>query len=347
MKKSKAAAPGGSAKAPARIPRTTTTAMRMRGVEVRINTTPVHVDGTESLELKVISDKKISLDARYAERYIDLPEFKGERKITEGHVQFLHDEMLAGNFNPTIVTIALAELNGVMFKLNGQHTCWAVWSLCQSKPEFALQGVRELKYLCDSEEQLRKMYGTFDRLLSRSDQHVTQIHLVDTPEFGDLAPSLIKKIIPGLTMWLFESRTERARYTPEQIATLARREHADTFRRVAKFWSGTNCHTDGHLMRQPTFAAMFATFDKDKKGDMATDFWSTVGSGVGLASRQEPRYVLREFLRTTAILTNEKRKRIVDGEEMYRICITAWNKWRAGELVKGSYKNTLERPKPR
>ena len=309
--------------------------------KIWVNQTPVEVEGMHALDVELVSERSVSLNAEYAEKHLDLPRFRGERDIAEGHVQYLHDQMATGNFNPRLVILARAEWDGVIYGINGQHTCWAVIAM---PGDFSIQ-VREQRYRVKSAEQLRKLYSTFDRSMARTDSHISLVHLVDMPEVSGVAPSVIKLLVPGFRMWKIEDDRERRRYAPEQIATLIRNEHSEVFRRVAKFWAENANHK--HLKRQPVYAAMFAIFDRDKKNVDAETFWKTVADGVNVEAKTDPRYQLREFLNSIAIKANEGKKRIVDSEEVFRICVSAWNKWRAGDTVRGPFRAPLERQKVR
>lgn len=317
----------------------TTTQFQIGDHKIWVDVTPIEVEGAESLDKQVISKRSVTLNAQYAERHIDLPRFRGERPVSESHVQFLRDEMAAGNFNEDIVTLATAELNGTTYAINGQHTCWAVVSM---PGDYAIK-VQEIRYRVNSQEQLRKLYATFDRLMARSDQHITQIHLVDMPEVAGVAPSVVKLLVPGFKFWQFENDRERGRYSPEQIATLIRTQYGDTFRRVAKFWSEKN---SPHLKRAPVFAAMFAIFDRWKT-DQPVEFWTAVADGIAIESKTDSRYRLREFLNSISMRASETKKRVVATEDVYRISVTAWNKWRAGEPVLAALRAPADRPKVR
>lgn len=96
------------------------------------------------LAAEVISEKKVTLNRAKALEYIDLPVFPGERQVVEGHVQFLHDEMRKGTFNERLVILSTGLMSSVTYKVNGQHTCWAMLFM---PPSYSLQ-VTELYRIC-------------------------------------------------------------------------------------------------------------------------------------------------------------------------------------------------------
>lgn len=311
------------------------------GVELRINKDIITVDGETALHIDVLSDKKVTLDAKKAESYIDLPIFRGEREVTEAHVQTLFDEMRRGNFNPLLVVLSTAELDGVVYKINGQHTSWAVYYMDSVEPGYSIM-VRELRYKVDTPDQLRMLYSTYDRLMGRTDTHVTKVLTVDTPEMSGIPPSVIQRLVPGLKMWLFENNRERSRYKPEQVAALMRQHYSEVFRNVARFYQS---HDEMHMRRAPVIAAQFATFYK--VAQKAEEFWGPISTGLDLSSKSDPRWRLRDLLMNSSLNAGSSKDRTIDAESLFRCCILSWNKWRAGESIGMALRPTKERTKVR
>jgi hypothetical protein len=297
------------------------------------------VAGTVPLSYEVLSDRKVTLDERKASEYIALPVFKGERDVSEDHVQFLYNELRAGMFNPLLVVLSVCVMGDTIYKINGQHTCWAVLFMTEHDAKFSIQ-VREIRYKVDTVDQLKVLYGTYDRLAKRDDRMVTKILLVETPETEGIPASIIQRVIPGLKFWLFDNSSDRARCTPPQVASLVRNHHAELFRRVCNF---LQAHNEPIVRRAPTLGAMFATFDK--LPHKAVDFWEPVCTGLNMDSKNDPRWRLRDLLLNSALnISIASNKRAVDAEALYRCSISAWNKWRTGESVSMTLRPTKERP---
>lgn len=287
------------------------------------------IPGIKKMKYSVLSDRMITLDHDRAFKYCDLPIFEGERQITDPHVQLLYDRMKRGSFNPELVVLANCEFAGKTYKINGQHTCWAIVNML---PTFAMR-VREIRYAVTSEENLKSVYSMFDQNLARSEGHLTKVRLVNTDVTSGVRASLINNLTSGLKFWLFESKTERRRYKDEETALMAK-QHQETFRSVA-FVLQDNSDLVGDLKRQPVIAAMMATFDKLPRG--AIDFWQTVVDGLQMDSKNDPRWRLKKYLADSALGTSTRgtMRRPVEPEVMYRVCIQAWNKWRKEEESKG------------
>lgn len=297
------------------------------------------IEGTDKLRYEVLSDETVVLDHARATRYIDLPIFPGEREVSDGQVQLLFDEMRKGTFNQLLVILSTAVFEGVEYKINGQHTCWAVQFM---PPKYSLT-VREIKYRVDSKHQLKMLYATYDRLKARSDGHCTKVLLVDTPVMEGINVSLVTKLTSGLKFWYFESQNSRKRVTPEQVEAIVQNEVAAVFRHVALFLQHHACDS-AHIRRYPVIAALFATFDKVPT--VAPEFWVPVCSGTGLEKKTDPRLKLRDALMQSSISGTRTGKEHMPPETMYRICLQMWNRWRKGESAQ-QLRCPQDRPRPR
>lgn len=307
-----------------------------------IHTGDLDLAGLAKLKIDIISDHTITLDHAKAIEYIDLPVFPGEREITDAHVQTLYDEMRKGTFNSLLVVLATATLDGIRFKINGQHTCWAVVSMPKN---FSLK-VRELRYRVNSREQLKLLYGTFDRLRARSDSHMTKVFLADSSVVADIWMSEVPRGVNAFRHWHLSDPNKRTRTSPDQLAAVIQGEFADLFRAVMLF-KQTFGTENGLARRLPVVAAMFATFAK--LPTKAAEFWQPVIDGLGLTAKTDPRYVLRDTLQNAVSGGSNRGRpstRLMSVEDQYRVCLMAWNKWRKGEVVRGSLRVPNERPKP-
>jgi len=103
------------------------------------------------------------------------------------------------------------------------------------------------------------------------------------------------------------------------------------------------------MKRAGVVAALFATFDK--LGGKAAEFWDPVANGLGISEKTDPRYMLREYLNTHGQSKGARAvastTMFVGAEDTYRICISAWNKWRTGEKQSRTYQTLEKRVKPR
>lgn len=289
-----------------------------------------------TLKYDVLSDKTVTLDRHKASEYIDLPIFPGERNVVETHVQRLYDEMRRGMFNPLLVILSTAVLEGIKYKVNGQHTAWAVAYMPES---FSMQ-VREIQYRVKSMEQLKLLYSTYDRLRPRSDAHATQVHLAGTDAAKDLWTSMLNKYCAAFRFWYVESEKQRSRLSPEQAAGIIQKDYHELFNQVGQFVQAF-CPSD-IARRMPVIAAMFPTFQAVPT--KAAEFWKPVLDGLELTNKTDPRYQLREFL-VKQHNRNQSGKRLYTAEDCFRIALLCWQKWRKGQTMQTAPRPVGERPR--
>jgi len=280
------------------------------------------------LPFELLKDEMAPLTKDRAEVHVrHLKKFKGERKVEDRHAQYLYDLMRIGQFNPWIVIIATAVLDGIIYAINGQHTCWAAKKLGYEPV------VRWLHYKVNNEEELKQLYNTFDAHKSRTASHRTHIELTCVEGLRDTKPHVLKSVAAALRFWLFESDYERRRCSPVQLGALIKGPHLDLFTKVAKFVQEQGQARElNHVRRIAVQAAMLETFSRSPEHSIA--FWKSVFYGTDVGSITDPRLQLRNFLLDVRIGSVTSRGvRSVSEEEMYNHCIPSFNKWRKGESV--------------
>lgn len=306
---------------------------------VTIDPTPMLIDGAMALKFEKLDDRKVKLDEQKAEWYIGLPEFEGERSISNPHVQTLLDAMKNDTFLEDSVVLVSADYKGVTHKINAHHTCWAIILVQTDRPGYSLT-VREIRYRVKTPEQLRMLYARFDVNKPRTKSHLTQVHLAGLTELQDLPRSVKNRIIPGFKQWQFDE-TQIRRITPDQVAAIIQENYLPTFLAVGEFM---RMHMDDlHIRRGPVIAAMFETFHKTRT--KAPEFWEPVATGVGIDDYTDPRYHLQHRLRNSAIRSKGDKKHVTEAD-LYTYSLVAWNHWRSGSKIERLQLPTSgERPK--
>lgn len=280
------------------------------------------------LEATLLNRRRVKLTMEKAEWYINLPVFPGEREVEDAHVQKLYDAMKQRTFNWDPITLAHCLFEGKNWKINAQHTCWARAFL---DGDIDSPDVTELSYSAETEDQMRQLYSTFDAGKDRSANHRTVVLLVNTAPATGLANRIVGRMSTALKFWLYPKKEEFNRLGPQELSNLIKDKYVALFQQVGKFWQGNQDAPD--IGRMPVLAAMFDNFAKVPT--LAPSFWKPVCDGIGLDSKDDPRWRLRKYLgETTLHRTSENTdKNATDPETMYKTCISAWNKWRLGETV--------------
>jgi len=286
---------------------------------------------------KPIKNEVVRFTSEFAQKVRDMPEFIGERRINENHVEKLAIEMEKGNFIWKNAEIALAQCSwdNTLRRVNGNHTCYARSLLEGKSPK-----IEVTTYRAHTEEDFRKLYSKFDRGYARGVGHVIDIMLIGTSEFQDVSKSTLTKLSQGYKSWTGVTDpdivTNKLLYTHNHIA-----------HKVVPYIEQILSHkSHNYLKRAPVFGAMFETFSKCDKDSRA--FWDLVISGLGFTSRYDPPKMLREWLQSHCLKNSDgsRRSQVASSEDAYRACILAFNHHRTKKEVRAiKPTNTKKRPR--
>lgn len=289
------------------------------------------------------SRKTVELTPAFAWDFLTYSELSaGDEKIDRNKgddwVRHLAREMLAGNFLWEDVLLKTCVCDGITYRINGQHSCWA--RILASEEGLDKNGpvrcpVAWLRYEASSMADVRQLYAQSDGGKPRS--RATQIiaYTCGTDEFPGYAKKTLKLLAQGLNTWKWANEEARSEHTASDLAYLMLKEHNKLALSVGKLLNESTAKEIKHLARAAAVAAMYATYDKAPQ--MAYEFWSSVRDGVGLDAKDDPRLTLRTYLLTTGLQKSHiagNDNKTVTQEEMYRACIAAWNAHRAGKHLK-------------
>lgn len=319
--------------------------------EPTVKVKTVGIPKAESIKYRLASDQMVNLTRTKAFEILEYDTFSAERPVSEHWVQYLYNEWLAGRFLWHKAEIAHGVLmekdpvDGTMkphiYRINGQHTCWMRVNIPKDK-EPPVCKVRQLIYECDDMIGLREIYSVFDRNKSRTNSHITKVLLVESSSCSFIPQSYLNNLIAGMRLWLFEGQWDRTfKGNPQEMAAIIQTQYPDLFRIVGQFFQVKYTEWPS-IRRSGVVAALFATFHK--AGGLAAQFWENICSGVGFEAKEDPRLQLRLFCDTHSQHVSSKNN-IVGAEDLYRICINCWNRWRKGEKV-GVVRTTETRVKP-
>ncbi len=275
------------------------------------------------MRARLLGSQAVAATPEFARRYLAGLEFDGERQINHPHVDFLAEQMLEDRFNWSIVVIATAEYQGRTYRINGQHTMTALLDLNPDNPPVVLYQ----NYFCDSVDDLKSLYSSFDRGKPRTNTHLNQVELAGTA----ISKLVSKRMLPLLggayDFWLgtWSNPAQRGLIVQKYFDLSARLGAFDANRQAAAY---------AFYKRQPIVAAMLATFARnmtDARSDAAVDqFWADITEGdhleSGTAKKSLRIYLSDHFL--NASINKAKKStahKVVPPEEMFCICIRGWN----------------------
>ncbi len=295
-------------------------------------------------QVKKSAEDSVELSLENAARHLSLPEFAGERNIRQSHVDSLVRHMKRGTFHPEWVVLITCKCNeecsdssgvvqkaGTVWRMNGKHTSTA---RLQMPPSFRCP-VRVMRYTASTAHGMRMLYSTIDRNGPRTKRHITRSYLAGAPGYEDYADRAIENIANAVSLWEWGDPSFRGgrKHDADEAVYLVKTTHSVACHHVLEFLS-SGMTREGHKIvgRTGVVAAMLATFSKDSTD--AKKFWTTVVSGAGIPSVDDPRLRLRDKLATSATDGRTSDKARVSAETQFRWSIYAWNAYRSGKMIK-------------
>ena len=269
---------------------------------------------------RAVFDRKVDFTKSFAQTLIEMPTVVGERPLRSAWVDYLVTQAKGGTFLFDAAEVITCVLDGVTYRLNGQHTCW----MRQYMPDDWDHQIRHIKYEVDTEEQMRKIYATIDRGAPRTAGHVINARLQGTDGYKDFSSNVIKMLAEGFRNYLGDVRVDA-------VADKMVGNDRDLCGKVASILikNGITSRRSSHLSRAAVIAAIFAT-TKLCERDSET-FWAQVADGIELKGT-DPSYHLRKWLLDVSPNVGRgatpSRKEIVSNDDIYGRCIAAWNTYR-------------------
>jgi hypothetical protein len=287
----------------------------------------------EGLALK--DRKTVELKEEFANSFLEYAEFssgdeKIDRKLMMNWVEYLARQMESGSFRWEQVNLITCSFEGRVYRMNGQHTCWA--RINAELPKGTRTPVQWLRYEAQTFDDMRMLYATIDRGKARGMQTVVTSYLSGREEFPDFKKGLLARLAEGLSLWLWENQNVRTLHTGDERAYLLLKDHHKAAVAIGQFFQDSTPKSVKHLYRASCIGAMFGTFSKFPH--VAKEFWTAVRDGEML-QKKDPRFTLREYLLTSKVSkTNINAElRVVSSEEAYRACLIAWNAHRQGRQL--------------
>lgn len=276
---------------------------------------------------KLLSEEEIVLTVEAADEFLELDEFTGDRNLTDSWVHHLAEEMERGTFLFPLVILIVAIHDGVRYRLNGQHTCWARKE--HEDDDSYSQPVKLLTFQAEDYEALRNLYVAIDQGKTRTPSQQITALLSNWNGYQPIAKRPLQYVAKGFKFWYWAEPGKRKNYDAQTVAYLLKTDYLDLGIRVGTFLT-EHQSTAKHIMKTAVAAAIFGSMKKSVT--KAIEFWTVVATGIGADRAGDPRIKLRDFLLTNSTRSSDNSsKKNVSSEEMIRTCIVAWNAWRQPE----------------
>jgi hypothetical protein len=278
------------------------------------------------LKCKLVEREIVTLDKVFAEKFLDLDQFRGERPVDRKRVNLMRAAFYNNTFNANICIIAVCYLKKRLIAINGRHTCTALTSL---DDELVFPGVQFQTYRAKSWQEIETLYASFDRNFPRTPAHATDTYLCNHRLLRSLPASTRRKMAAPFKVWQFPEAKERRVYSPEQIGPMMLAgDHVRAVQLTAQFLldacAGPDCKP---IRRAPVTAAIMAT--AAHRPTLFEKFWHPIATQIGLLSKYDPRYQLLHFLRDHDLATShDSKKKRASADTIYNMSLACWNTWR-------------------
>lgn len=257
--------------------------------------------------------KTIPLTRELAEDVATMRGTPGERALDKGRLAYLKNRYDDGAFHTP--EWAVASLNGVRYRVNGQHSSNMLVALNGEFPKGMSVSFKE--FSCDSVQDLADLFSQFDAARSaRNFGDIIGAHASIHPELHSIKKTYIQKAVSGIVFAMGLSK----KVTTDERAALVHSHQPFLI------WSAEFVRSR-HLDRSPVGAAMFKTWSKSPTG--ATEFWTLVRDETH-PDVNHPTRVLASFLRDAVVRDSQVRGRKWTPQAHGTKCIHAWNAYRTG-----------------
>ena len=301
---------------------------------------------------KIKQRQTVEFTPDFADKFLQHSEFrvgdeKVDRNLQDEHVIRLAREMLGGRFLWEHVNLVTCFCGGIQYRLNGQHCSWArLVAHDEGLDPKTRCPVQWIKYDAVTIQDMRKLYASLDRGKARNQSNVVVSWLAGTEDFPGYSKGTLRLLAQGVGVWLWESRAARQLHLGDERSAMLLTTHNKLALMVGGILHEVKPSEARHVLRAPVIGAMFATFQKAQKDSV--EFWQVVRDGLGVGSKTDPRYTLRNWLMNASLAKSTVANgdsKIVTTEEMLRGCLAAWNAHRAGRELKQIRVNMTD-PRP-
>jgi hypothetical protein len=232
-------------------------------------------------------------------------------------VSYLDAQIKAGLAVP--FSWATAELDGKVYRVNGQHSSNVLANLNGAIPEGLSAHVDH--YQVKDMTGLVLLFRQFDpRQSARKPKDVARAYQGCVEAIRDVPPDAAKLAVEGVAWYLREVEEAEHVSVGDDVYDLF---NVEDYHQFIIWIGGLLSIKTPELKRPPIVAAMYATFEKDSED--ARDFWQDVSRGGDQYNDKAPSTVVDAWFKA---LHNGHRPDGVKSAQIYQACVFAWNAYR-------------------
>jgi hypothetical protein len=282
------------------------------------------------------SPKTVKVTNKLAKEWAEMDAAHIDRPVSPRRLDLHEQTLKKGEFRRVSWARAYCkELDG-WYRINGKHTA-TVFSK-QDMAKYDVEAIVE-EYECDTVEDMAKLYGTFDSVLSsRKTGDVNHAIAQSIPELREVKSPVINACVAAMEYAKRPTVSTGGYYRtpPEKANELFHNVNFVLW--VNRLLNDVGWEKSIHIRRMPVIAAAYATFLKSMKA--ATEFWNSVRDmsdpDPESASRKLALFLVQMKLSQGRTKGIPERFRLTPREFYYK-SISAWNAWRKGAKTELKY----------
>jgi hypothetical protein len=283
---------------------------------------------------KLVSSETIPLTRELVAEFAKLPPSPTERALNSTRLRDLREKIDGGLAVP--FNWASAELDGQMFRINGQHTGKLLNEANGTFPEDVT--VHRDHYKCETDEGLIMLFRQHDpRGSGRSPADVAGTYQGFEADLHEVPKDLGKMAIEGIAWFLKEIDGLAVRKGDDRYAYFHEPEYHEFLQWVTSIFSVKT----PEMRRQTVLSAMWGTFDANE--EEARSFWDEVSRGGDPANDESPSAKLDTWLKAIKAKDEKQIPHKLKTGAVYQGCIYAWNAFRRGEETLKAIKADLSK----
>jgi len=271
-----------------------------------------------------------------AVRFRDMDPVPHDRPLNPKRIEAYKKMLSAGLFRPVQWATVHCNETQATYRVNGKHTS-NLFAEYDELPQTIHATIEH--YHCDDLDDVARLYATFDsRTQVRTTNDINRAFAAVDEDLAEVPTKIINLSVTAVAYvqhgdyYTKQSAADRAECLLEKDCKLFVEWLHDILQ--------ANNDDTKHLWRSPVVAAMYATWQKSRKG--ANEFWLAVRDGTG-STPKTPDRVLNKFLLSRTVNNGQQRaarkssSTLCPPREMFVKCLHAWNAWRRDTVTDLKY----------
>lgn len=281
------------------------------------------------------SPKTVRVTAKLADEWAAMESAHVDRPLKERRMEVYRNVLKNGHFRPVTWAKVYCKETGQYYRVNGKHTSTLFSSIDLTKVQELIAIIED--YECDTIDDVSRLYSTFDsQAQMRNATDINRSFAAVIPELCDVDIRSINGIISGIDYANHPGNNSSYSRDTQAEKAEALFDNVEFAVWALEILKGRRTHYQ--MWRVPVIAAMYLTFNKNKKD--ATAFWEAVRDETGERPDLPDRKLAKFLVSTTALggSHNGTAKRfLIQPREYFVKAIHAWNAWRKNEKTNLNY----------